>query len=288
MRSSSNHAQDSHQSIPPLGFRIWKREPATMEVMTFPHSHSELEINYLRYGVLRYLHGGRTIRIEAGSWVLFWAGIPHRTIETSPDLCGIWITFPLNWLLTWDPAGGMKERLLSGEMLLVNGESDGRDAQLFESWRQDFESGAPNRYGQVRLELEARIRRLGLSLPLAPQKPQSAARRDGARFSAERTAAFLTCHYQEPLTVDRIAEALRLHPKYLLQSFKNATGLTLWNYLTRLRLAHAQRLLLTTDLTVLEIALESGFGSSSSFYRRFQQLNKESPQVFRRKQLALI
>ncbi|MER3484247.1 MAG: hypothetical protein C4332_14975 [Meiothermus sp.] len=42
-------------------------------------------------------------------------------------------------------------------------------------------------------------------------------------------------------------------------------------YLTQHRLAHAQRLLATTDQPVLEIAFEAGFGSSSRFYAVFEE-----------------
>jgi len=42
-----------------------------------------------------------------------------------------------------------------------------------------------------------------------------------------------------------------------------------WEYLTRLRVSHAQRLLITTDLKVLDIAMESGFASVAPFYAAF-------------------
>ena len=50
-----------------------------------------------------------------------------------------------------------------------------------------------------------------------------------------------------------------------------------------MRVAHAQRLLLTTDESVTTIALDSGFATSSAFYRAFSQFtNGMKPSGFRR------
>jgi len=93
--------------------------------------------------------------------------------------------------------------------------------------------------------------------------------------------AFLGRNYGEELSVATVARAVRLHPKYLLALFRKSCGMTLWEYVTRLRLAHAQRLLFTTDRTVLDIAMEAGFGSASAFYHAFQKHERRSPSKFR-------
>ncbi len=60
-----------------------------------------------------------------------------------------------------------------------------------------------------------------------------------------------------------------LHPKYLMRVFKKQCGVSVWEYLTRLRVSHAQRLLITSDAKVLDIAMESGFSSVAPFYAAF-------------------
>jgi AraC family transcriptional regulator of adaptative response / methylphosphotriester-DNA alkyltransferase methyltransferase len=56
---------------------------------------------------------------------------------------------------------------------------------------------------------------------------------------------------------------------------------TILEYLNTLRVAHAQQLLVNTDQSVLEIALESGFGSASQFYVNFNRLCGVSPKAYR-------
>ena len=53
------------------------------------------------------------------------------------------------------------------------------------------------------------------------------------------------------------------------------------DYLAQYRVAHAQRLLATTDRTVLDIAMEAGFTSASRFYVTFQKITGKSPRAYR-------
>ena len=66
-----------------------------------------------------------------------------------------------------------------------------------------------------------------------------------------------------------IASHAGLHPKYLMRVFKKLCGVSVWEYLTRLRVSHAQRLLITSDMKVLDVAMESGFSSVAPFYAAF-------------------
>jgi transcriptional regulator GlxA family with amidase domain len=52
-------------------------------------------------------------------------------------------------------------------------------------------------------------------------------------------------------------------------------------YVARLRVSHAQRLLLTSDAKILEVMLESGFRSASRFYETFAKIAGQSPRAYR-------
>jgi AraC-like DNA-binding protein len=68
---------------------------------------------------------------------------------------------------------------------------------------------------------------------------------------------------------------------YLSRSFNQETGLSLIHYLTRYRVQQAKQLLLTTDKTITEIAMEVGFSDSNYFSRVFRQEAGVSPVTFR-------
>jgi AraC-like DNA-binding protein len=60
-------------------------------------------------------------------------------------------------------------------------------------------------------------------------------------------------------------------------------GKTFTNYLNYIRITEAEKLLLTTDKSMTEIALEVGFSSSSYFIQQFRQYKDISPFQFRKK-----
>ena len=74
-----------------------------------------------------------------------------------------------------------------------------------------------------------------------------------------------------------------MHPNYLMQLFKRNCGMGLWEYVQRLRISHAQRLLLMSDAKILDVAYDSGFASASRFYESFNRLCVQTPKDYRRR-----
>jgi transcriptional regulator GlxA family with amidase domain len=64
--------------------------------------------------------------------------------------------------------------------------------------------------------------------------------------------------------------------------FREAFGVGIVDYVTQHRVAHAQQLLATGDLNVLDVAMQSGFGSASRFYEAFKQVCGTTPLAYRR------
>ena len=53
-----------------LGFRIWRQHNSGM--MVRPHTHPDIEVNYLFDGGFSYLHGCTITPIEAGRFTVLW------------------------------------------------------------------------------------------------------------------------------------------------------------------------------------------------------------------------
>jgi AraC-like DNA-binding protein len=83
------------------------------------------------------------------------------------------------------------------------------------------------------------------------------------------------------LTVSEIAAVVSLQPNYAMSVFKAAFGLSLIEYLLQQRVAHAQQLLIMTDDSIAEIALDSGFQTLSHFYSTFTRLCGIAPGRYR-------
>jgi transcriptional regulator GlxA family with amidase domain len=92
---------------------------------------------------------------------------------------------------------------------------------------------------------------------------------------------YVSTRFEGRLSVSEIAHAVGLHPNYLMHTFKSVMGMPLWEFVIRVRLSYAERLLISTDLSVLEIWLAAGFGSSARFYDSFRRYIGVEPLEFR-------
>jgi two-component system response regulator YesN len=93
---------------------------------------------------------------------------------------------------------------------------------------------------------------------------------------------FIQKHYREKITLEEIARAAHLSVSRLCHLFRERMRLTIFDYLTDLRISRARSLLISTDRTCLEICYDSGFNNLSYFNRTFKQHTGMSPTQFRR------
>lgn len=81
----------------------------------------------------------------------------------------------------------------------------------------------------------------------------------------------------------RIASEVSVHRSHLARSFREYTGLTLGEYVRRIRLGRAMQELLGDEKSLLEIALDAGFADQSHFTRTFRRFTGTTPLRFRRR-----
>lgn len=109
---------------------------------------------------------------------------------------------------------------------------------------------------------------------------------DGARMRRNQrikdTLAYIREHFTEKITLDEIAKHLHLSTNECCRFFKKNMNCTLFEYITEYRLSKSMELLEHTDLSVSQIAYESGFGSSSYFIEKFRKNVGMTPAAFRK------
>jgi AraC-like DNA-binding protein len=97
-----------------------------------------------------------------------------------------------------------------------------------------------------------------------------------------RCVNLLSERMSEDVRIEELAKELGISAAYLQRLFRQVHGMTIIDYLNRMRIERAKLLLLNTDDPVVEIAMEAGFNSRQHFTRVFTSLEGISPQEYRR------
>ena len=90
-------------------------------------------------------------------------------------------------------------------------------------------------------------------------------------------------HYMEDLNLEDIADSIGFSKFHFSRLFKQYTNFTFCDYLCYRRIKVAEELLAKPDLSITEIALQSGFPSISTFNRLFKQHKNCTPSEYRAK-----
>lgn len=94
---------------------------------------------------------------------------------------------------------------------------------------------------------------------------------------------YIENHLEENLDLDSLCKVSGYSKYHLSRMFSNIVGFSIHNYIQRRRLTEAARLLVFTDMAIMEIALSAGYQTQQSFTVGFRSLFKCSPQAFRKK-----
>ena len=100
--------------------------------------------------------------------------------------------------------------------------------------------------------------------------------------TAELTCLYIRENFREKISMKDICSALGRTKSAICPAFKQKYGITVVDYLTELRIDESKKLLLETDMTVSEIADETGFSDTSYFSKVFLKTVGVSPSCYRR------
>jgi AraC-like DNA-binding protein len=100
--------------------------------------------------------------------------------------------------------------------------------------------------------------------------------------AVQRMQDYIMAHYKEEITLQDLAKAAMYSPWHALRAFSDLIGKTPFEYLRTVRLSIAAKKLRDTDTSVLDVALESAFGSHEGFTKAFSREFAISPRKYRK------
>ena len=126
-------------------------------------------------------------------------------------------------------------------------------------------------------ELERTVSACALRFLETEKDPRESCRRE---IAAVRD--YLRRNFRKDVELADIAASLGYSPNYLCNLFKKETGLRIFEYLNKVRIEEAVKLLSATNLKVYEIAERTGFRTASYFSQTFKDVTGRSISEYRK------
>lgn len=106
---------------------------------------------------------------------------------------------------------------------------------------------------------------------------------DSARLSLirEKIESYIRAHYSENLSMQDVAQAMNYSETHFCRLFKSCFKVNFSVYLNEFRVEQAKHMLLSTSLSVKEIALNCGYRDTSYFIRVFKRFTDTTPMDYR-------
>ena len=93
----------------------------------------------------------------------------------------------------------------------------------------------------------------------------------------KRVLDFMLAHFREEIRVEDIASVAGMAQAAFCRYFRKRTRKSFITYLNELRISHARKLLVQSDLSISQVGLECGFNNISHFHRQFKLHNGTTP-----------
>jgi AraC-like DNA-binding protein len=98
--------------------------------------------------------------------------------------------------------------------------------------------------------------------------------------------SYIEANYRNPMSIQQVADACGITYAQLTYLFSKCFVKGFSEYLLDLRITYAQKLLLQTNRSVTDIAIDCGFDNASYFTKKFKSISGMTPKEFRTKYLS--
>lgn len=98
-----------------------------------------------------------------------------------------------------------------------------------------------------------------------------------------KVKAFIWRNYNQDISLNKTAAAVRISPFYLSHLFRTEMGISFLGYLTSVRISVAKKLLQQTRMSIMEVCLDVGYQDPSHFAKIFKKKEGIRPTEYRKK-----
>ncbi|MBQ9766341.1 MAG: helix-turn-helix domain-containing protein [Lachnospiraceae bacterium] len=257
----------------------------TVEAGSFPvyHSHNVYEIYILAEGKRSMFIGNKLYDISVGDAAMIKPQIPHRSFGKIAYK-GICIEFTERYIASkWDKLWQDRiKNCFNDNVIMLDAE------QLKDMWQKAELV--------VKKELDKKLYFEELIYVLDKQRIEQKCRQElqyctsmstlngnQVESDASPIGTYIQDNYMVINSLDEISAHFEISKSYLCRLFKKQTGITIIEYINRLKVQYAYKLLQETDMAINEISHAVGFETVIYFNRIFKKVMGATPGEARRK-----
>ena len=252
----------------------------------FFHWHDYLELNLVEAGCgIEYI-AGREYPVQAGQLYLINNIDPHIAVTDGSLRMRILLFDPVflspsypqqaEYLRPFFPAGPGGSHLASlekGTFLQIH--------SLFDDIEKEWLQKSPGYTLILQSRLLEILALLYRALPCSMAAEEILCMRKNYE-KIKPAVNYINSHFRDDLSLEMLASLCNMSRTYFCTVFKQTLGINYAAYLENIRINHACLLLSGTDRMVIDIAMESGFTSLSSFNTAFKKICGKNPTRYRK------
>lgn len=106
--------------------------------------------------------------------------------------------------------------------------------------------------------------------------------REHTETRVEKAKQYIIKNLDQDISRESVAAYVYLNPDYLNKLFKKEVGMTVSDFIYTQRMVMAEKLLLSTDYSIREIAMQVGYGNFSHFAKMFSRYAGKTPKAYKK------
>jgi len=242
-------------------------------------THENPELCFVLSGSVKVRGARHSHRLHAPSLVVIGANLHHEAFPTTEDAEVLWMYTSPNhvscWLNRVSVDGG--EHTIEGFETLRT--ANGRDLAVV------LIDEVINKETAWMIRARAIVSQLTVLCLRAIEREEQfdlyVYGEQHPKDVVQRGLFYINKYYTKQINVTDVADAVSLSPNYLTDLFRHVVGVTVSQYIARIRIEKAKTLLRQTTRTIAEIAFDVGFHSPYYFSRVFKKHTEFTPRDFR-------
>ncbi|MBE6688651.1 MAG: AraC family transcriptional regulator [Ruminococcaceae bacterium] len=257
---------------------------------TSPHIHEFIEILYCTAGEYHVTVGGKGFQLKKGDLIIINSNEIHEAsataapagytvIKFSPELLSSTpkSVFEYKYMLPFTMENSNINKLFKCEETQNScvPEVAANILEEFTKKKYGFELAVRSDICRLFLWILRRWKADGMELDF------SASLNESTMLKLQSVFEYIEQNPQEDITLEKSAALCGFSASHFSRVFKRATGKNFTDYVNAQRISAAQKMLVTTELNITEIAMECGFASTSYFIKKFRDKTGVSPKKYR-------